>query len=77
MKKNSVKFLGKLSESFGPSGFEREAVRIVRDYVQDFSDEVSSDNLGSLLFKKQGTKTIGDMSVPRMSIAICSMLHKR
>jgi endoglucanase len=54
MKKSTLKFLGKLSESFGPSGFEREALRILKDYVTDFSDDVSNDNLGSLLFTKQG-----------------------
>ena len=56
MKKSAVKFLGKLSESFGPSGFERQAVRIVKDYVKDVADDVSSDKLGSLLFTKHGTK---------------------
>jgi len=55
MKKNAVKFLGRLSESFGPSGFEREAIGIVKDYVSGFADEISKDNLGSLLFTKRGT----------------------
>jgi putative aminopeptidase FrvX len=55
MKKNAVKFLGKLSESFGPSGFERETAKIVKAYVNEFADEVSNDKLGSLFFTKHGT----------------------
>ena len=55
MDANALKFLGTLCDSFGPSGFEREATRIVKRYVADFVDEVSSDKLGSLFFKKQGT----------------------
>ena len=54
MDANALKFLGTLCDSFGPSGFEREATRIVKRYVADFVDEVSSDKLGSLFFKKQG-----------------------
>ena len=54
MKKNAVKFLKKLSESFGPSGFERDALRIAKEYVSEFADEVRNDNLGSLLFTKRG-----------------------
>jgi putative aminopeptidase FrvX len=55
METNVLTFLGNLCNSFGPSGFEREATRIVKSYVQDFVDEISSDKLGSLFFKKQGT----------------------
>ena len=54
MKKNALKFLEKLSESFGPSGFERDALRIAKEYVGEFADEVRNDNLGSLLFTKRG-----------------------
>ncbi len=54
MEKNALKFLGTLCDSFGPSGFEREPVRVVKNYVKDFVDEISSDKLGSLLFKKHG-----------------------
>lgn len=48
-------FLERLTNSFGPSGFERESTRIVKDYVSRFSDRVYSDKLGSLLFEKKGT----------------------
>lgn len=55
MEATALQFLGRLCDSFGPSGFEREPGRIVKNYVQPFVDEVSSDKLGSLFFKKQGT----------------------
>ena len=54
--KNSA-FLEQLSNSFGPSGFERETSRIVRDYVAGYSDDVFADNMGSLLFSKKGTSS--------------------
>lgn len=54
MKKNAIQFLRTLSESFGPSGFERDALRIAKEYVSGFADEIRSDKLGSLLFTKRG-----------------------
>jgi putative aminopeptidase FrvX len=51
----SCNFLENLCCSFGPSGFEREPARMVREFVRGYSDEVYSDNLGSLLFTKRGT----------------------
>jgi putative aminopeptidase FrvX len=47
-------FLKRLSDSFGPSGFEREPTRMVREYVAKYSDDIQTDNLGSLLFTKKG-----------------------
>lgn len=44
-----------LANCFGPSGFEGEPAKIVRDYVAGFSDKVYSDKLGSLMFEKKGT----------------------
>ncbi len=55
MDKQAFDFLEKLTNSFGPSGFERESSRIVKDYVTRFSDKVYSDKIGSLLFEKKGT----------------------
>lgn len=52
--KQSLKFLEELTNSFGPAGFERETTKLVRDYVEKFSDEMSTDRLGSLLFTKKG-----------------------
>jgi len=54
MKKSSVKFFENLCNSFGPSGFERDAVKIVKDYVEEFSDNITQDKIGSLLFHKKG-----------------------
>lgn len=55
MDKTSRNYLEKLINGFGPSGFEREVVKIVKDYVKGFSDNISQDKLGSLLFEKKGS----------------------
>ena len=52
--KQSLAFLEELSNSFGPTGFEKEPTRLVKEYVAKFSDDISSDGLGSLLFTKKG-----------------------
>lgn len=49
-----IAFFEKLSNGFGPPGFEREVLKTVRDYVTPFSDEVSRDKMGSLLFTSKG-----------------------
>ncbi len=54
MKKSSIKFFENLCNSFGPSGFERDAVKIVKNYVKKFSDNITQDKIGSLLFHKKG-----------------------
>lgn len=54
MNKKSKKLLEQLSNSFGPSGFEREPIKIIRDYIEPFSDSIRFDKLGSLLFSKNG-----------------------
>jgi len=51
----AMKLLEDLTNSFGPSGFEREPTRIMKSYVSKFADEVYSDKLGSLMFTKKGT----------------------
>jgi putative aminopeptidase FrvX len=53
---NSIKLLKELSEAFGPSGFEKETAAIVKRTGIQYSDEVLSDKLGSVVFKKAGTK---------------------
>jgi endoglucanase len=50
-----MKFLEELTNSFGPSGFEREPARIVKTYVSRYSDKVHTDKLGSVMFSKRGT----------------------
>ncbi len=54
MNNKSLAFLENLSNCFGPSGFEREPARMIMDYVGKYSDDVSTDGLGSLLFTKKG-----------------------
>jgi len=51
----SVQVLKELSESFGPAGYEREPAQIVKRYAQTFCDEISTDKLGSVIFKKKGS----------------------
>ena len=47
----NLDLLKKVSEAFGPSGFEREVQRIVKKEGEIYADEVISDRLGSLAFK--------------------------
>ncbi|HJX04801.1 MAG TPA: M42 family metallopeptidase [Thermoplasmata archaeon] len=51
----AMKFLEELTNCFGPSGFEREPARIVKNYVSKFTNRIYSDKLGSLMFEKRGT----------------------
>lgn len=55
MMNTSFEFLEQLSNSFGPSGFEREPIQIVRNYAAPYCDEIYFDKLGSCLFKKVGS----------------------
>ena len=55
MEAKALEFLKQLSESFGPSGFERDPVSLVKTYVQPFADEIKSDKLGSLHFSARGS----------------------
>ncbi len=54
MEAKPLEFLKGLTESFGPSGFERDPVSMVKAYVQPFADEIKSDKLGSLHFSARG-----------------------
>jgi len=51
----SLDLLRELSESFGPSGFEREPAGIVKKSCEKFADEVLYDKLGSIVFKLRGS----------------------
>ncbi len=50
----SMKFMKELFESFGPPGFEREPASIVTKYLSPYSDGVTSDKLGSVIFSAKG-----------------------
>ena len=52
--KDRIELLRDLSESFGPSGFEREPAGIVKKAGEKFADEVMYDKLGSVVFKARG-----------------------
>ncbi|RLG48477.1 MAG: peptidase M28 [Thermoproteota archaeon] len=55
MDKKDVEFFGKLSESFGPSGFEREPILLIKERYSRYADEILTDGLGSLILKKKGS----------------------
>lgn len=50
--KLDLKFLEHLCNSFGPSGHEHEAQKIVQEYGKKYADEVLHDGLGSVIFRK-------------------------
>jgi putative aminopeptidase FrvX len=59
-----VSLLETLCNAFGPSGFEEEVQRIVRDRGEKFADEVLYDKTGSVIFKK-----VGDAKGPKIMLA--------
>jgi putative aminopeptidase FrvX len=64
MESQELQFLEQLCNSFGPSGFEREPTAVVKQYVQTFAEDISSDKLGSLFFKKPGAAPAPVVLVP-------------
>jgi endoglucanase len=50
--KMNIEQLEKWTNAFGPSGFELEVAKLVKDYVAPFADEVLQDRTGSVIFKK-------------------------
>lgn len=56
------KLLQKLTETFGPSGFESAVREIVRAEVQPLADEIRVDALGNLIVRK-GTLTPGGKKI--------------
>ncbi len=53
---NSVDLLQRLSETFGPSGFEDEVRDILLDVVKPLVDEVRTDRLGNLIATRRGSR---------------------
>jgi endoglucanase len=53
--KKAMKFMKDLMESFGPSGFETETAKIVKEYLKPYSNEIICDKLGSVIFVKKGS----------------------
>lgn len=57
MAAKALELLKRLTESFGPSGFEREPVSLIKSYVPPFADEIKSDKRGSLHLTARGKAT--------------------
>jgi len=49
-----LEILKRLTESFGPSGFERETAAIVRKRMENVADSCWVNKLGSVIFQKKG-----------------------
>ena len=60
----NIKILEEFCNAFGPSGFEWEAQKILKKYVETFSDEVFNDRTGTLIFTSKG-----DIEGPKIMIA--------
>ena len=60
----------KLVETAGPSGFETEIRKVVRDEITAFSDEIRVDNLGNLIAVK------GNSSPDRKKLMLASHLDE-
>jgi putative aminopeptidase FrvX len=56
METQPLQFLESLTNAFGPSGFEREALKVVHDYVIPFCKSITQDKIGSLLFEAEGDR---------------------
>jgi len=52
---SQLEFLKKVCEAFGPSGFEREVLKMFRDYIKPYADNILVDNLGSLIGVRKGS----------------------
>lgn len=50
-----MEFLRKLTNADGIASNEQEVRDVLLDELKDYADEVSCDNLGSIIFKKEGT----------------------
>ncbi len=53
-----------LTNCFGPSGFEEEPAKIVKDYVSGFCDNIYNDKLGSLIFERKGSADVPRVLIP-------------
>jgi endoglucanase len=44
-----------ITEAFGPSGFEREVIRLTKDYMEPYTDGIVTDKLGTITFVAKGS----------------------
>lgn len=49
-----LKLLEKLTQAFGPSGYEDEIRGVIREEIAEFADEIRVDPLGSLVAHRKG-----------------------
>ncbi|MBY9000653.1 MAG: M42 family metallopeptidase [Candidatus Heimdallarchaeota archaeon] len=56
--------LEELSNAFGPSGFEWEVQKILKEYVKNYADQILQDRTGTLIFTSDG-----DVNGPKIMIA--------
>jgi putative aminopeptidase FrvX len=64
MHESDLEFLKQLCEAFGPSGFEREPLSLLKDYIRPFADLTEADKLGSLLYTIQGSEDHPRIAIP-------------
>ena len=53
-----IKFIKEFCEVDGISGHEKNATRVMKKYVEEYSDEITYDTLGSLIAKKTGASDL-------------------
>lgn len=53
--KMDLKMVADFTDVHGPSGAERNATRIMKKYLDGFADEITYDNLGSIIGLKKGS----------------------
>ena len=55
MDKTQIDFLERLSNGFGPSGFEHEVLSLVKGEVTSYAESITQDRMGSLMFSARGS----------------------
>lgn len=54
MDRSALEFFKDMSNAPGPSGFEKEVIRLVCDNVSEFADRTYNDGMGNFMFEKRG-----------------------
>jgi putative aminopeptidase FrvX len=60
----TLNMLKALTDAKGIAGNEREPREVMRTYIAPYADEITTDNLGSLVAKK-----VGDVNGPKIMVA--------
>ncbi len=55
MDEDTISFFSRFTEAFGPSGFEIEPLKMLKERYSPYADEILSDKLGSLILVKRGS----------------------